>query len=89
MKLISLLAAVILCLVVTSVTAANRTADSSLRLTEVESEVQALEQEVAILKSQVDEASSLTSLESRATAAGYIEPRTIAAVALPALTASR
>lgn len=89
MKLIKSLFAVIVILVITNVTIANRSVDESIVVSDLSSEISALQNENTILKSVVASAGSLGSLSQRIEEAGFTSSPKIAAIETTSSVASR
>lgn len=89
MKLIKALFAVIVMLVIGNVTLANRSVDESLVVSDLSSEIAALQNENTILKSVVASAGSIGSLSTKIEEAGFVATPKIAAVQGTLQVASR
>ena len=89
MKMIKALFAVIVVLVITNVTLANRSVDESIVVSDLSAEISALQNENTILKSVVASAGSLGSLSQRIDEAGFVSSPNIAAIETTSSVASR
>lgn len=82
MKIVKLLAVVIVALVLTSVTIANRAVDDSQAVAALSRDVAALSRDNTTLRASVAEAGSLTAASPAIMAAGFSDSRQIAAIAV-------
>lgn len=82
MKMIKLLCIVIAALVVTSVTFSNHSLDDSQRVSDLSNEILELEKNNTVLRSQIADAGSLTKMNERVMAMGFVTTPQI--VSLPA-----
>lgn len=71
MKLVKLLSLIILILFIGNIAVSNRSLDDSKKTVELTNEVNKLSHELAILRSQLAEATSLTQVAARVEDAGF------------------
>lgn len=89
MKLIKLLFAVIIALVITSVTFTNRSVDEGVIVDNLTREITALQNENAISRAQVASLGSISNLRTKLVEEGYVESSVVASVSIVSSVASR
>lgn len=89
MKLLKLFALIIFLLVISNITLSNHSLDDSKKLSELSSDVSALNHEITILKSTLAEAGSLTTISGKVEAAGFTENPKIVSLSVGKSVASR
>jgi hypothetical protein len=89
MKLIKALFVVIVALVIGNVTLANKSVDESLVVSDLSSEIAALQNENTILKATVASEGSLGNLSMKIESAGFVASPKIAALETTSAVASR
>lgn len=89
MKLLKLLSFVIVLLVVTNITLSNHSLDDSKKLSDLNSEVNALTHEITILRSTLAEAGSLSAISGKVEAAGFTDTPKVVSLSVGYSVASR
>lgn len=89
MKLIKALFVVIIALVIGNVTLANRSVDEGILVSDLTNEINSLQNQNTILRSDVASAGSLSSMATRIEEAGFVVTPKIASVQTGASVASR
>lgn len=89
MKLIKALSAIIVILMIGSVTLTNRSVDESIVVGELTKEIAELQNQNTILKAQVATAGSLSNLGLKLAEAGFIESPKVVSISLSSSLASR
>lgn len=83
MKLVKSLGAVIVLLVIVSITVSNHSLDDSQTVSDLTAEIKTLEQANTILKAEIARAGSLTDVAENINLAGFVEPTNIATLESP------
>jgi hypothetical protein len=89
MKLIKALSALIVVLMIASVTLTNRNVDESLVVSDLTDSITSLQNQNTILRAQVATAGSLSTLSTKIAEAGFVESPKVVALPTPASVASR
>lgn len=89
MKLIKLLFVVIVALVVTNVTYANRGVDESIVVADLSREIAVMQNQNTILKAQVAQAGAIGNLSTKLAEAGFVESPKVVNLSSTSSVASR
>lgn len=89
MKLIKFLFVIIVALVIANVTLTNRSVDESVVMADLSREIELLQNENTILKSEVASAGSLNKISENIATAGFVETPKVVTLSAPSSVASR